>query len=250
MTGLRERWRAGEATYGVGVTIPGVAATQLLSRAGFDWLMIDMEHGPISVESAHAMVAATAGTDTVPLVRLPENLPWLAKTVLDGGAYGLVHPGVGSREEAESAARAARYPPAGDRQWGPFYAPARFGVSMPEYLGTAAGEVVTVVLVEDPRGIADIDAIVGVPGVDVAVIGTHDLAVSTGHPGQLDHPEVAAAVARAEAAIRESPAVMGGNAFTRDQARAMVDRGYQMIALGFDWSLLQRGAAAVLDGLR
>jgi len=250
VTGLRERWRAGEVTYGVGVTIPGVAATQLLSRAGFDWLMVDMEHGPISVEAAHAMIAATAGSGTVPLVRVPENLPWLAKTVLDAGAHGIVHPQVRSAADAATAARAARYPPSGDRAWGPFYAPARFGVSLPEYLGAAHEEVVTIVLVEDPAGVEAIDAIVAVAGVDAAVIGTHDLAVSMGCPGGLDHPEVLAAVARAETAIRESPVVLGGNAFTRDQARAMADRGYQVIALGFDWSLLQRGAAAVLDGLR
>ncbi|MEJ2859689.1 aldolase/citrate lyase family protein [Actinomycetospora flava] len=86
--------------------------------------------------------------------------------------------------------------------------------------------------------------------VDAAVIGTHDLAVSMGHRGRPDHPEVQAAVARAEAAVLDSPVVLGGNAFSPAEARAMADRGYQVIALGFDWVLLQRGATAVLDGLR
>jgi 2-keto-3-deoxy-L-rhamnonate aldolase RhmA len=82
------------------------------------------------------------------------------------------------------------------------------------------------------------------------VIGTHDLAVSMGHPGQLDHPDVVAAVTRAEGPILDSPVTLGGNAFTREQAARMVDRGYQLLALGFDWTLLQRGASQVLPEAR
>ena len=223
---------------------------QLLARASFDWLMIDMEHGPISVESAHAMIAATAGTPVTPLVRIPHNLSWLAKTALDGGAAGIVFPMVNDRQDALSAARATRYPPAGARLWGPFYAPARYGMSMPEYLQAANDEIVTIALIEHPDAIDRIEDIVTVDGIDVAVIGTHDLAVSMGHPGQPEHPEVRAAVARAEKAILGSRAVLGGNAFSRDQAVRMAEQGYQMIALGFDWLLLQRGAADVLPAQR
>jgi 4-hydroxy-2-oxoheptanedioate aldolase len=250
VTGIKDRWRAGGTTYGVGVTIPGPAPVQLLARAGFDWLMVDMEHGPISIESAHAMIAASAGSGVAMWVRLPEHLPWLAKTVLDAGAAGVVHPQIRTGAEAATAAAAGRYPPAGERQWGPFYAPARFGLSMPDYLRTADDEIVTAVLVEHPDAIERIDEIVAVDGVDVAVIGTHDLAVAMGHRGRPDHPDVRAAAERAEAVIRDSSVVLGGNAFSPDEARAMADRGYQVIALGFDWGLLQRGAAAVLDGLR
>ena len=248
-TPLTRRWAAGEVTYGVGITVPAAAMAQLLAHAGFDWLMIDLEHGPISIETAHAMIAATAGTAAAPLVRIPQNLPWLAKTALDIGASGIVYPMVASRADAVAAARATRYPPDGDRLWGPFYAPARFGATMPDYLRRANDEIATVVLIEHPDAIDMIDEIMTAPGVDAAVIGTHDLAMSLGIPGQLDHPEVRAAVARAERAILDSDVVLGGNAFSGAQARQMVDRGYQIVALGFDWSLVQRGAAAVLDGL-
>jgi 4-hydroxy-2-oxoheptanedioate aldolase len=246
INGLRERWAAGEVTYGVGVTIPSPAVTQLLAGAGFDWLMIDMEHGPIPIDEAHAMIAAMAGTPVSPLVRVPHTLPWLAKTVLDAGAAGIVFPMVTSRDDAASAARATRYPPAGDRLWGPFYAPARYGMSIPDYLQSANDVIATIVLVEHPDAVERIEEIVAVEGVDAAVIGTHDLAVSMGHPGRLDHPDVLDAVSHAEAVIRNSPVVLGGNVFTPDQAAQMVDRGYQLLALGFDWSLLQRGAGEVL----
>lgn len=246
---LRQRWRAGGISYGVGVTMPSAATAQLLAHAGFDWLMIDMEHGPISISAAHAMIAATAGTEVAPLVRVPQNLPWLAKPALDAGAAGIVYPQINSRDDAVAAARATRYPPAGDRMWGPFYASARFGLPIADYLRAANDALVTIVLIEHPHAIDLIDEILTADGIDAAVIGTHDLAVSMGRPGQLDHPDVLDAVDRAEKAIHDSPVVLGGNAFTPEQARQMAERGYQLLALGFDWSLLQRGAAAVLDGV-
>jgi 4-hydroxy-2-oxoheptanedioate aldolase len=246
---LRQRWRDGEVTYGVGLTIPSAATAQLLAHAGFDWLMIDMEHGPISIETAHAMIAATAGTQVTPLVRVPQNLPWVAKPALDAGAAGIVYPQVNNRDHALAAARSTRYPPAGDRLWGPFYAPARFGLSIPDYLLAANDSLVTIVIIEHPDAIDLIDEILTADGIDAAVIGTHDLAVSMGRPGQLEHPDVLDAVERAEKAIRDSPVILGGNAFSPEQARQMTDRGYQLLALGFDWSLLQRGAAAVLPGM-
>ena len=128
---LKARWRAGEATYGVLVTMPSVPMMQLLARAGFDFLIVDMEHGPIDIETAHAMIAATTGTPATPLPRVPRNLPWLAKTALDVGAFGIVYPMINDRAAAAAAVRAMKYPPAGERLWGPFYAQARFGLPMP-----------------------------------------------------------------------------------------------------------------------
>lgn len=247
---LKARWRSGEPTYGVLVTMPSVPMMQLLARAGFDFLIVDMEHGPIDIETAHAMIAATSGTPATPLLRVPHNLPWLAKTALDAGAFGIVYPMINTRADAEAAVRAMKYPPEGERLWGPFYAPARFGLPMPRYVQTANDEVVTLVLIEHPDAIRNVEEIVSVPGVDLAIIGIFDLAVSLGHPGQLDHPEVRAAVARAERAILESDTALGGVALSPARAKEMVERGYCALGLGFDWTLVQRGAAAVLDGLR
>jgi 4-hydroxy-2-oxoheptanedioate aldolase len=247
---LKARWRAGEATYGVLVTMPSVPMMQLLARAGFDWLIVDMEHGPIDVATAHAMIAATTGTPAAPLVRVPYTLPWLAKTALDAGAFGILYPMVNSAEDARAAVRATKYPPEGERPWGPFYAPARFGLPMPRYVQTANDEVVTMVLIEHPAAIEHVEEIVAQPGLDLAIIGIFDLAVSLGHPGQLDHPEVREAVARAERAILDSDVPLGGVALSPAQAKEMAARGYRALGLGFDWTLVQRGAAQVLDGLR
>jgi 4-hydroxy-2-oxoheptanedioate aldolase len=245
---LRRAWHGGGVTLGVGLTMPSPAVTRLVAVAGFDWVFVDLEHGAIGPESAHAMILATAGTGAAPLVRVPATRPWTT-TPLDWGAAGLVHPMVETAADAASAVAVAHYPPAGDRPWGPFHAPARLGLSTPDYLAAADDEIVTVVIVETPAGIERIGEIVSVPGVDAAVIGSHDLAMAMGYPGRPDHPDVTDAVGRAERVIRDSPVALGGNAFSADQARAMIDRGYQLVALGFDTTLVQRGAAQALDGI-
>jgi 4-hydroxy-2-oxoheptanedioate aldolase len=243
---LRRIWRAGGTATGVGLTIGTPAIAHLLAHAGFDWLMIDMEHGAISPESAQAMIAATAGSSAAPIVRIPENLPWLAKPVLDWGAFGIVYPTVNTAAAAADSANATRYPPEGTRQWGPFHAPARFGMTMPDYLRRANDEIVTIVIIETLQAIENIEEIVATDGVDAAVLGSNDLAVAMGHPGERDHPDVTAALDHAERIIRDSEVVLGGNASSPSAAREMRDRGYQLLALGFDWTLLRAGAAAAL----
>ena len=131
---LRAMLAAGEPSFGLIATIPSIQSVQALASAGVDWLIIDMEHGPIDISSAHAMIVATAGTTTVPIVRLPWSHPWQAKPAMDLGALGIVFPMIRTREQAEEAVRSIRYPPAGDRLWGPFYAPMRWGQAMPQYI--------------------------------------------------------------------------------------------------------------------
>lgn len=250
LNALKELLEARNPMFGVLVTMPSVQTIQILARAGFDWLLIDMEHGPIDIASAHAMIAATGGTEAVPLVRVPWNVPWLAKPVLDAGAFGVVFPMIRSRAEAEVAVRAVRYPPSGERGWGPFYAPLRWGRPAPDYAKSANDEILTVILIEHIEAVRRVEEIVTVPGIDVAVVAPFDLATSLGHHGQTDHPEVHAAIADAEAVILRSQATLGGAALSADQARRMVERGYRFLALGYDVMLLQHGAASVLEGLR
>jgi 4-hydroxy-2-oxoheptanedioate aldolase len=247
---MRALWQADLPALGILVTAPSVQVIQVLARCGFDWLLVDMEHGPIDAATAHAMIVATSGTPVTPIARVAANVPWLAKPLIDCGALGIVFPMVNSATEAEAAVRAMKYPPAGERYWGPFYAPPRWNLPMPDYMRVANDELLTIVMIEHPTAIENIEEIVAAPGVDLAVIGIFDLATALGVPGQLDHPDVVSAITRAEDAILKSPVNLGGVARSPEQANAMIERGYRMLALGFDWSLLQRGAAAVLDGIK
>ena len=241
---------SGRPSFGAIVTMPSPQVVRILANAGFDVLVIDMEHGPIDLATAHSLILATAGTPAAPMVRIAANMPWLAKPLLDMGALGIAVPMVGSRAEAEAAARALRYPPHGERMWGPFHAPFRWNLSMRDYMAAANEAILSIVAVEHIDAVNRIDEIVEAEGIDVIVIGPGDLATSMGLLGQVDHPDVQAAIRAAEQVVLKSRVALGGVAFSAEQANRMVDQGYRSIYFGFDWSLLARGAAAVLDGVR
>jgi 4-hydroxy-2-oxoheptanedioate aldolase len=247
---LRQLWRDGRPTFGAIATIPSIPMVQIMARSGMDWMIVDLEHGPIDLGSAHGMIVATSGSPCVPLVRIAANEPWLAKAPMDLGALGINFPMICSPAEAEKAVRSVRYPPRGDRLWGPFHAPFRWGVSMPEYMASADDDMICMITIEHVEAVKRIDEIMATPGIDVAVIGIGDLATSIGKRGLVDDPEVQALAALAEAAILKSGVPIGGVARTAEQANRMIERGYVALALGFDWSLFARGIAASFDGIK
>jgi 4-hydroxy-2-oxoheptanedioate aldolase len=246
---LKEQLAAGQAITIVMVTMPGAAGMQVWARAGLDCLIIDMEHGPIGLESVHAMVAATGGTAATPIVRVPWNVPWLVKPVLDTGAMGVCFPMIADAADAEAAVRSTKYPPAGERGWGPFYAHMRWGLPLPQYVATASEELFTILLIERPEAIRDLDAIVKVPGIDMLVIAPFDLAVTMGHGSNREHPEVLAAIRLAEEKVLASGVPLCGAAFTPAAANQLIERGYKGVFLGFDWLIMQRAAAGLLEGI-
>lgn len=248
---VKELLRTGKPTFGLFATIPGVQVVQVLASAGFDWVIIDQEHAPVDMGSTHAMIVATAGTQTVPFVRIPWTHPWQAKTVMDLGALGVCFPMTCNAEQAAHAVRSVRYPPEGDRFWGPFYAPIRWGRSMPDYIEQARNDVLCIATIEHPSAVDNIDEIAATPGLDIAFIGPGDLAMNLGIPGQFDHPKFKEAVSRAEAGLLKSHVALGGVARTADQAKQMLDRGYRSLVLGgFDWMLLQQAGQKLLDEVR
>jgi 4-hydroxy-2-oxoheptanedioate aldolase len=246
---LRKEWREKRATFGAIATIPSIQTVRIMAQS-LDWIIVDLEHGPIDLSSAHAMITATAGTPCVPLARIAANEPWLAKAPMDIGALGINFPMISNRTDAEKAVRSLRYPPRGDRLWGPFHAPFRWGVSMGDYMATADDDMICMVTIEHVEAVERIDEIMATDGIDVAVIGPGDLATSINKRGQVDDADVLALMKRAEEGILKSGVPIGGVARTADQANAMIDRGYLVLALGFDWSLFQRGIAAAFQGIR
>src|ERR1700749_3076564 len=145
---LRQQWREKRPTFGAIATIPSVQTVQIMANCGLDWIIVDLEHGPIDLTSAHAMIVATSGTPCVPLARIAANEPWLAKGPLDLGAVGIKFPMICNTADAEKAVRSLRYPPKGDRLWGPFHAPFRWGVSMPHYMARADDDMICMITIE------------------------------------------------------------------------------------------------------
>jgi 4-hydroxy-2-oxoheptanedioate aldolase len=246
---LKKMWREGRPTFGAIATIPSIQTVRIMAQQ-LDWIIVDLEHGPIDLGTAHAMIMATAGTPCVPMLRIGANEPWLAKAPMDLGALGINFPMICSRADAQKAVRSVRYPPKGERQWGPFHAPFRWNVPMNDYMATADDDMVCMITIEHVEAVNRIDEIMATPGIDLAVIGPGDLATSIDKRGQPDDPEVVALMKRAEEGILKSGVPIGGVARTAEAANAMIARGYVALALGFDWSLFQRGIAVSLEGIR
>jgi 4-hydroxy-2-oxoheptanedioate aldolase len=246
---LKERLASGGAITIAMLTTPGPASAQIWARSGIDCLILDMEHGPIGIESVHAMVVATAGTPATPIVRVPSNVPWLVKPVLDTGAMGICFPMIADADDAAAAVRSVRYPPSGERGWGPFYAHMRWGEPMPRYVETASDDMFTMLLIERPEAIRNLEAIVRVPGIDMLVIAPFDLTVTMGHRSNREHPDVLAAIRVAEEKILASQVPLCGAAFTPAAASQLLERGYRGIFLGFDWLITQRAVAGLIEGL-
>lgn len=247
---LREKLAKGEPVIGTFVSLPSPPFVQILAASGFDFLIVDCEHGPIGPETAQAMITATAVAPCVPLARVAWNLPWLAKPLLDAGALGIVFPLIRSAEDARAAVAACRYAPSGERGWGPFYAPSRWGMGPFAYSGSADAAILTILLIEHVDAVRAIDAIAATPGVDVAVIAPYDLSTSLGKPGAFDDPEFLAAVAEAERGIRAAGVVLGGLAATAERANALIDRGYRFLCLAYDVLLIETAMRGLLGGVR
>jgi 4-hydroxy-2-oxoheptanedioate aldolase len=251
LNALKQRLVEGHATLGYLVTMASVQLVQVLARTGVDWLMIDTEHAPIGIESVAAMIAATGGTPATPLVRVPGVRPELVKPVLDCGALGVVFPQISTREEAVATVQAVRYAPAGRRGYGPTYAALRWALPNLEYLKVANDAILNVVLIESQAGVDALDEILSVGGLDVVAVARGDLSENLGVAGQFEHPRLREVVAKAEAKILAHREVaLGGIAFSPEEARAMIQRGYHFVVLGSDAGLVGGAAQRMVRAIR
>ena len=220
--------------FGIGLTCPSPALAQICANAGFDTVLIDMEHGPISIETAYRMVMATAGTKAEAWIRVACNDVALIKAALDTGARGIVVPMVTTKAEAELAVAAAKYPPKGIRGWGPFRPQFQWHTSMFDYAKRANTETAVWVLIEHPRAIENLDEILAVEGLDGAVAVPFDLAVNMGFTDGPGHPEVQEALAAAAAKIAARGFPIHSFVVTPEQGRLALERGATTLFLGFD----------------
>jgi len=247
---VKELLKAGKPALGVFMQLPSPPAAEVLAQAGFDWLWIDMEHGPLNLETVHRMIQATKGTETVPIVRVPWNLHWLAKPILDMGAMGVIMPSVMTPEEAMEAVRALRYPPEGVRGFGPGFAALRWGLSVPEYVKMANQEIMAILLIEQIGAVDRINEILSVPGIDVIMIGPYDLSGSMGLLGQVTHPKVEEAIDRVLAAAQKAKIPAGILALTPGEINRRLDQGFQFLIVGTDTGFLAGGAKNILGQIK
>jgi len=246
---LKTKLANGEAAIGTMVTMPNPHLMQLFAAGGFDWLLIDREHGAIGAESMQAMINATTGSGATPLVRVPEDELWMVKTALDAGAMGLFFPFIIDAEQATAAVASTIYPPKGKRGFGPFYAPSRLGLSMADYAASADDAMLKVMMIEHADAVENIDEILDVSGIDVAFIAPFDLSQSLGVAGEFEHPTFLKAVDTAERAILASSSALGGLAPTPEKGRTMLAKGYRFLMMAFDGLIIEDATKNWLSGL-
>ena len=234
-------------TLGAWLQIGHPACAEIHARAGFDWICVDLEHGAIGIESMTDMFRTIDGFDCTPVARLPLNDPiWIHRT-LDAGARGLIIPMVKTAEEADRAVREAKYPPRGTRGFG--YSRANMhGTDFADYIARANDEIAMIMQIEHKDAIANIDAILEVPGVDGVFIGPLDLSGSMGITGQLKHPDMLAALDAYLRACRRHGKAAGMHIVrpNPDNIREAIAQGYSLIALGLDVVFMAEGAQAAV----
>jgi len=244
---LKEKLQKGESVIGAFVGLGHPDVTEVLSRAGFDWLLIDGEHAPLGIETMQTMMMAMNGSGCTPIVRPQWNDPVVIKRVLDIGAYGVLVPWVNSKEEAEAAVSACRYPPEGIRGYGPRRA-SRFDSN---YRETANEEVLVSVQIETQKALDNLEEIASVDGVDALFIGPWDLSNNMGFgvPPQWENPRFLGAL---EAVIKvcEDNGKAPGLYANMKNIRWAIEKGFTYNTVGEADDYLEYGAEEALKRAR
>lgn len=232
---LKERLRTGELTVGSWITLGHPSIAEIMASAGFDWLVVDMEHSALTMREAQELIQAIELGGSVPLVRVGANDPNEIKRVMDAGAHGVVVPMVNSREDALRAVRAANYPPRGSRGVGLARAQG-YGFGFESYKEWLRENCVVVVQIEHADAIRNLDGILTTDGVDAFIVGPYDLSGSLGRPGEFSHPEVIAALEKVREAAGRTGALSGFHVIPPDwkEAEARIAEGYRFIGLSLD----------------
>ncbi len=247
---LRARLQAGEICLGTWTSTTDPCIVELLCGSGFDFIMIDAEHGPLDIESIQQNLMATKGTSVTPIVRVAWNDPVLIKRTLDAGAGGILVPLVRSAEDARQAVAACLYPPAGIRGFGP-RRPSNYERDAAEYIATANDNIVIWAQIEHVDAIANIEEIVRAPRLDGIIIGSNDLSGSMGLLGQSRHPQVLAAIESTIAAARGAKLPLGiAGPLDPEQAGEWLRKGMQFITLGSEAGMLVQASQAAVMGVR
>jgi 2-keto-3-deoxy-L-rhamnonate aldolase RhmA len=247
---VKKALKEGKVVIGATVTVanPDVAAT--LAGAGFDFLWIEMEHSPLTLESVRSMILATRGLKAMPFTRVPVNELWTAKRVLDIGSLGVIFPFTSTRALAEQAVKACKYPPQGLRGSGPALASARWGMSGSDYAKFANDNVLVVVIIEQKQAIDNIEEIASVPGVDVLFIGANDLSYSLGVGGKTTDPIVEEAVNKVLAAGKKYNIPVGYPAGNPAEINKRIAQGFRFFQASSDLGLMGAGARDVLSKIQ
>lgn len=245
---LKQALRQGELCLGSWITLAHPAIAEIMAKAGFSWLAVDLEHSVVTIREAEELIRVIELCGVVPLVRLSANDPVQIKRVMDAGAHGVIVPMVNSAAQAEQAVAAVYYPPRGRRGVGLARAQG-YGDGFEGYREWLQREAVVIVQVEHIQAVENLPEILAVEGVDGFMVGPYDLSGSLGIPGQWAHPKMAEALARIREMGGASDKAPGIHVIEPDPeaARQKMAEGYRFIAYSLDIRLLDRACRHGLE---
>jgi 4-hydroxy-2-oxoheptanedioate aldolase len=246
--GLKAHLKAGGQLFGCFLNSGSPSVAEMMAAAGYDCLMIDAEHSPISIETVHAMATATRSGGAYTLVRVPAMDPIHIKLALDLGIDGIMAPAINSAAEAKAFVAACRYPPEGYRGVAvPVIRASAYGFNAADYIREANEALLVIAQIETARGVAEAEAIAATPGIDLCFIGPHDLSASLGHMGQPDHPEAKSAIAQVESSVRRAKCWLGTIPTASRAADRLFAEGYQLVLGSADLALLREAVRAQVE---
>ena len=245
---FRSRLKKGERLIGTLVSLPSPEIAEILAEVGFDWLFLDTEHGVYNAVEAQAMLQAVGGR-CAGIVRVPAGDDVWIKKALDIGADGVIVPLVRTAKEAAAIVSACKYPPEGTRGVGLSRAH-KYGIGFEDYIEKANKEVAVILQVENRDAVNNIESIVAVDGLDAIFIGPYDLSASLGKLGQVNDPEVIAAINHVRDTCLRHKVGLGYFGATAEAVQPFIDQGFTLITVGTDSLLMARSAADALKTLK
>lgn len=236
---LRDSLIEGKTLYGPFCKIQDPAIVEIAAYSGFDFIIIDMEHGPFSIESAQNMIRAAEARGITPVVRVTENSGTLILRILDIGAKCIQVPQVCTKADADKVVKAIKFFPKGERGMCRYVRAAEYtNIEPSNHFEKANDDVISIIHIEGMEGIKNLPEIVQVDGIDVIFLGPYDLSQSCGVPGQVNHPSVVNAMKEAVEVAKQYGKAVGTFTETPEQAKIWKDLGVQYISYAVDVGLV------------
>jgi 4-hydroxy-2-oxoheptanedioate aldolase len=248
---VKQKLKSGKPSFGTWLSLGDLYATRVMTRIGFDWLTLDLEHSAIDWSQAAMIFGAIADAGGVPLARVPRGNHQLIKRVLDAGAWGIVVPMVNTVEEAKIAIAAAKYPPTGNRSLGGGMHSMNFGATSGEYFQKANDEILVILQTESPQGVDNAEAIYALPGVDAIFVGPVDLRAQMRSPEGKEATDEAfeAMLQRVVDAGKKTGTPTGMHVMDPHTAHRRAEQGMQFLAVGSELRMMTQKALETIQVL-